>query len=117
MKDGRRFGGPPKPYQPPAIPEGKINVTDPDSRVVKGLRGFIQGYNAQAVANEHQIVLAAEVMVASPDFGHLEPMLDAAQQRAREPPVSTLRPTSWSRTPATGTKTRCSASSTAASRS
>jgi hypothetical protein len=47
---------------------------------VKGLRGFIHGYNAQAVANEHQIVLAADVMVASPDFGHLEPMLEAAQK-------------------------------------
>jgi transposase len=88
MKDGRRFGGPPKPYQPPAIPEGKINVTDADSRVVKGLRGFIQGYNAQAVTNEHQIVLAADVMVASPDFGHLEPMLDAAQRELESAGVS-----------------------------
>ena len=61
-------------------PEGRINVTDPDSRVVKGLRGFIQGYNAQAVTNEHQIVIAAEMMTAAPDFGHLEPMLDAAQR-------------------------------------
>jgi transposase len=43
MKDGRRFGRPPDPDQPPAIPEGRINVTDPDSRVVKGLRGFLQG--------------------------------------------------------------------------
>jgi transposase len=80
MKDGRRFGRPPDPYQPPAKPEGRINVTDPDSRVVKGLRGFIQGYNAQAVTNEHQLVIAAEVMTAAPDFGHLEPMLDAAQR-------------------------------------
>jgi len=80
MKNGRRFGAPPKPYQPPATPEGKINVTDPDSRVVKGLRGFIQGYNAQAVTNEHQVVLAADVMVASPDFGHLKPMLDATHR-------------------------------------
>src|SRR3954469_7741734 len=79
MKDGRRFGRPPDRYQPPATPEGRINVTDPDSRVVKGLRGFIQGYNAQAVTNEHQLVIAAEVMTAAPDFGHLEPMLDAAQ--------------------------------------
>jgi len=78
MKDGRRFGGPPKPYRPPARPEGRINLTDPDSRVVKGLRGFIQGYNAQAVTTEDQVVIAAEVMVASPDFGHLEPMLGAA---------------------------------------
>jgi transposase len=83
MKDGRRFGRPPDPYQPPATPEGRINLTDPDSRVVKGLRGFIQGYNAQAVTNEHQVVIAAEVMTAAPDFGHLEPMLDAAQRELR----------------------------------
>src|SRR3954464_12394314 len=83
MKDGRRFGRPPDPYQPPDTPAGRINVTHPDSRVVKGLRGFIQGYNAQAVTNEHQIVIAAEVMTAAPDFGHLEPMLDAAQHELR----------------------------------
>ena len=85
MRNGRRLGPntTPKPYQPPEIPEGRINLTDPDSRVVKGLRGFIQGYNAQAVTTEDQVVIAAEVMVASPDFGHLEPMLDAARPRAR----------------------------------
>src|SRR5919201_5914662 len=83
MKDGRRFGRPPDPHQSPPTPEGRITVTDPDSRVVKGLRGFIQGYNAQAVTNEHQVVIAAEVMTAAPDFGHLEPMLDAAQRELR----------------------------------
>src|SRR6188472_1620223 len=83
MKDGRRFGRPPDPYRPPAIPEGRINVTDPDSRVVKGLRGFVQGYNAQAVTNEHQVVLAAEVMTAGGDFGHLEPMLEATRGELR----------------------------------
>ena len=82
MKDGRRFSRPPDPYTPPATPQGQINLTDPDSHVVKGSRGrgFLQGYNAQAVANEHQIVIAAEVMTVAPDFGHLEPMLDAAQR-------------------------------------
>jgi transposase len=80
MKDGRRFGRPPDPYRPPATPEGRINVTDPDSRVVKGLRGFLQGYNAQAVTNEHQVVLAAEIETVGADFGHLEPMLDATQR-------------------------------------
>jgi transposase len=80
MKDGRRFGGPPKPYQPPAVPRGKINVTDPDSRLVKGMRGWLQGYNAQAATNEQQIVIAAEITVDSPDFGHLEPILDAARR-------------------------------------
>jgi transposase len=81
MRNGRRLGPntTPKPYTPPEIPEGRINLTDPDSRVVKGLRGFIQGYNAQAVTTEDQVVIAAEVMVASPDFGHLEPMLHSAR--------------------------------------
>jgi hypothetical protein len=32
MKDGRRFGGPPKPYLPPKEPTGKLNTTDPDSK-------------------------------------------------------------------------------------
>ena len=88
LKDGRRFGKPPTPYTPPATPDGRINVTDPDSRVVKGLRGFIQGYNAQAVTNEHQVVLAAEVLTTAPDFGQLEPMLDAAQRELAAAGVS-----------------------------
>jgi transposase len=80
MKNGRRLGAhsPPKPYQPPERPEGKINLTDPDSRNVKTPRGWVQGYNAQAVTAEDQIVIAAEVKIASGDFGHLEPMVDAA---------------------------------------
>ena len=89
MKDGRRFGAPPKPYVPPATPAGKVNTTDPDSRLVKGMRGWLQGYNAQAATNEDQIVLAAEVMVASPDFGHLEPMLTAAQTELADAGVAT----------------------------
>jgi hypothetical protein len=47
MKDGRRFGGPPKPYRPPDTPAGKINLADPDSRNLKTPRGWVQGYNAQ----------------------------------------------------------------------
>jgi hypothetical protein len=79
MKNGRRFGSPPKPYEPPEQPTGKINVTDPDSRNVKTPRGWVQGYNAQAVCNAHQIVLAAEISVSSADFGLLGPMLSAAE--------------------------------------
>ena len=84
MKDGRRFGRPPKPYQPPAIPAGKINITDPDSRNVKTPRGYVQGYNAQAATNGRQIVIAADVTVDSPDFGHLEPMVSAAQSELEQ---------------------------------
>ena len=79
MRDGRRFGAPPKPHQPPERPAGKINTTDPDSRNLKTPRGYMQGYNAQLATNEEQIVIAAEVTVDSPDFGHLEPMVEAAE--------------------------------------
>ena len=40
----------------------------------------MQGYNAQAVTNEHQDVLAAEIETVGADFGHLEPMLDVTQR-------------------------------------
>jgi transposase len=79
-KQGRRLSRPPKPYEPPEEPAGKINTTDLDSRNVKTPRGYTQGYNAQAVVNEHQIVLAAEVTASSPDFGHLEPMVRATKK-------------------------------------
>jgi hypothetical protein len=89
MKDGRRFGNPPTPDQPPEKPAGKINLTDLDSRNVKTSRGWVQGYNAQAVTTEDQIVIAAEVNVDSPDFGHLEPMVAAARDELARASVST----------------------------
>jgi transposase len=81
-RTGRRFSpaATPKPYTPPAIPGGKVNITDPDSKLVKSMRGWIQGYNAQAVCNDQHLIVAAEVMTASPDFGHLGPMLAAARR-------------------------------------
>jgi len=80
MKDGRRFGRPPNAYTPPDTPPGKVNLTDPDSRNVKTPRGYMQGYNAQAVTTDRQIIIAAELNADSPDFGHLEPMIDAAER-------------------------------------
>ena len=88
MKDGRRFGPAPNPYEPPQRPAGSINLTDPDSRVLKATKGYVQGYNAQLVTGENQIIIAAEVNVDSPDFGHLEPMLRAARAELSRADVS-----------------------------
>jgi hypothetical protein len=88
MRDGRRFGARPNPYVAPQVPPGKINVTDLDSRNVKTPRSYTQGYNVQAVVNEHQIVLAAEVTLSSPDFGHLEPMINATRSELQQIGVS-----------------------------
>jgi hypothetical protein len=84
MSNGRKLNTPAKSYVAPERPAGKINVTDPDSRNLKAFRGYVQGYNAQAVVNESQIVIAAEVNADSPDFGHLEPMVSAAERELKQ---------------------------------
>lgn len=91
MKYGRRFGGPPKPYVPPAEPAGTINTTDHDSRIMRTQgQPAIQGYNAQAAVNEKQIILAAEISVEAVDFGHLEPMVDATVRQLQKAGVTEL---------------------------
>jgi hypothetical protein len=109
MRNGRRLGShsPPKPYTPPATPPGKINTTDPDSRNVKTPRGWVQGYNGQAAANERQIVIAAELTNSSADFGQIEPMVNAARRELLAAGVSELPPGSCSPMPAIGTEFRC----------
>jgi hypothetical protein len=77
MRDGRRFGRPPDPYQPPEVPEGRVNITDPDCKTIPDGLAFVQGYNVQAAVNEQQIVLAAEIMNTSTDFSLLGPMVSA----------------------------------------
>jgi Transposase DDE domain len=66
-----------KPFSPPVLPEGTINLSDQDSRVMR-TQGTPprQAYNAQTTVNDRQIILAAQVTIDAPDFGHLEPMLD-----------------------------------------
>jgi transposase len=70
-----------KPFELPEVATGLMNVTDPDSRVVRtqGQPGM-QGYNAQLAVNDRQIIVAAEITTESPDFGHLEPMVRATQR-------------------------------------
>jgi transposase len=76
-------GRPPKPHVMPDSPQGRVNVTDPDSRPVRTQRGFIQGYNAQAATTAEQIVIAAEVTIGSGDGGQLEPISARARQELR----------------------------------
>ncbi|MBS1864029.1 MAG: transposase [Actinobacteria bacterium] len=71
-------GRPPKPAEPPAEPEGKVNTTDPDSRPMRSPKGFLQGYNAQALVNGSQVVIAAEVLTEANDSEALVPMLGLA---------------------------------------
>jgi Transposase DDE domain len=93
---GRVLKGNSKPYSPPELPEGVINVSDPDSRVMR-TQGTAprQAYNAQASVNDRQIVLAAEVSIAAADFGQIGPMFETtmsglAAQGVTETPEAVL---------------------------
>jgi transposase len=52
----------------------QVNVTDPDSRVMNTATGWVQGYNAQAIANTGQIVLACDVSQDTGDVELYQPM-------------------------------------------
>ena len=56
------------------------NITDPDSRIMKTAAGWVQGYNAQAIVNEHQIVLACDVSQDTGDVNLYQPMIDTLTQ-------------------------------------
>jgi transposase len=59
------------------------NVTDPDSRLLKTRAGYVQGYNAQAVATEDQFVVAAEATNQAHDAASFEPMITATKRNLR----------------------------------
>src|SRR5512132_661040 len=59
-------------------PKAAANVTDPDSRFLHTRNGTVQGYNAQAIVTEGQVVVAAELTQEANDVQQLEPMLQAA---------------------------------------
>jgi transposase len=101
-RTGRKLGGPLKPRPVPPAPGGRINITDPDSRPVKTARGFLQGYTAQAVATEEQIVIAADVITGGNERHRLEPLVTAARDELHAAGID--REPEWcSPTPAFGT--------------
>jgi transposase len=53
----------------------KVNTTDPESEVMSTANGFVQGYNAQAVANDEQVIIAAQVTDEHNDQHQLHPMI------------------------------------------
>ena len=61
--------------EPLPTEEAKANTTDPDSRIMKTRQGYVQGYNAQAVVSEDQIIVAVGVTQEANDVQQLEPML------------------------------------------
>ena len=73
----------------PKLPEdtgnkdAKANVTDPDSRIMKTRKGYVQGLNAQAVVTEQQVIVAEDVTQQENDKRQLHPMLEQTESNRK----------------------------------
>jgi transposase len=76
-----------------AKPEDKdqYNFTDPESRIMKGADGMVQGYNAQAaVEPELLLIVGQSVTEAANDKQQLVPMVELIEQQSGQRPEAVL---------------------------
>jgi transposase len=76
-----------------AKPDGKdqYNFTDPESRLMKGADGFVQGYNAQAAVEPTLLLIVGQGLTqAANDKQQLQPMVEAITQQAQQRPAAIL---------------------------
>jgi transposase len=76
-----------------AKPEDKdqYNFTDPESRIMKGADGMVQGYNAQAaVEPEFLLIVGQSVTEAANDKQQLVPMVELIEQQSGQRPEAVL---------------------------
>jgi hypothetical protein len=73
-------GRQPKPAEEAGNTDAKANVTDPDSRIMKTRKGFVQGLNGQAVVTEQQIIVTEDVTQEENDKQQLHPMLEQTEE-------------------------------------
>jgi len=74
-------------------PEEKdqYNFTDPESRIMKGGDGFVQGYNAQAAVEPTMLLIVGQgVTAAANDKKQVEPMVAAMEQQSGQRPEEIL---------------------------
>lgn len=69
----------------------QYNFTDPQSRIMKGSDGFVQGYNCQVAVEENlQLIVGQAVTQQANDKEQLEPMVQAVQEQAGQKPEEVL---------------------------
>jgi len=76
----KKRGRKPKAVETAPVEEAKANITDPDSRIMKTRQGYVQGYNAQAIVSQDQIIVATGVTQEANDVQQLKPMLEALER-------------------------------------
>jgi hypothetical protein len=63
------------PDDAPPGERAQRNFTDPESKIQKTGDGFVQGYNAQLVVAEDQLIVAQHVTAAAPDVHEVVPAM------------------------------------------
>ena len=88
----KKRGRKPKPPEEVELPEDrKVNLTDPESEILKTRKGWVQGYNGQAMVDcESQVIVAQDVVAEAADVGQLGPMLDRCEELNGERPEQLL---------------------------
>ena len=82
-------GGDPKQAKPKE--KDQYNFTDPESRIMKGADGFVQGYNAQAaVEPDLQLIVGQTVTQATNDKQQLMPMVEVIERQSGQRPEEIL---------------------------
>ena len=90
-KGCKKRGRKPKETEEVVDHERKANMTDPDSRILKGRKGYIQGYNGQAIADcKSQVIVGQDVTQDENDRKQLEPMLERCKEQAGRSPAELL---------------------------
>ena len=68
-------------------PKAQYNFTDPESRILKGPDGFVQGYNTQiAVEPLFQLVVGQTVTQAANDKQQMVPLIEAIEEQSGQRP-------------------------------
>jgi transposase len=71
--------------------QDQYNFTDPESRIMKGADGFLQGYNAQAAVEPTLLLIVGQGLTqAANDKQQLQPMVEAITQQAQQRPAAIL---------------------------
>lgn len=89
QKTGKKVTGrKPQPPAPEELTQARLNVTDPDSRVMKDKTRLVQGYNAQVIASPEQVIVAAALTKEPNDSRQSPPMVAQAARTLKQAGVS-----------------------------
>jgi transposase len=76
---GHRPGDEPRANRAGAEP--RANITDPDARVMRNQKGYVAGYNGQAVVTAGQVIVGAMLSEHPVDRTLLHPLLDQCRDQ------------------------------------